>query len=188
MNYSACHERGTKSQQYSNLRPPKHRAGALSTWVTETSWRARPYTWFILTVLAPSTNTANNDHAVSCEYSKPLVLPHQTQWSQKTEQSPSWDGNNLWKETYKHFSKSSKDSVNRRKLQFSLYKPFRSSFKAVYDFAEQACVQLLKYYNRCSCGSALQMPDKKIASSHRSVFGQIQNRKPPELFCLLNKL
>ena len=94
----------------------------------------------------------------------------------------------IYERRHKHFSKSSTDSVNRRKLQFSLYKPFRSSFKAVYDFAEQACVQLLKYYNRCSCGSALQMPDKKIASSHRSGFGQIQNRKPPELFCLLNKL
>ena len=51
------------------------------------------------------------------------------------------------------------------KLQLSLYKPFRSSFKAVYDFADQARVQLLKYYNRCSCGSALQMPDKNRLES-----------------------
>ena len=35
--------------------------------------------------------------SVSCECTKPLVLPHQTQWSQKTEQSPAWEGNNLWK-------------------------------------------------------------------------------------------
>ena len=26
--------------------------------------------------------------SVSCEYTKPLVVPHQTQWSQRTEQSP----------------------------------------------------------------------------------------------------
>ena len=32
------------------------------------SRRARPYTWFIFTVLAPSANTTNNDHVVSCEY------------------------------------------------------------------------------------------------------------------------
>ena len=31
-------------RQDSNLRPPKHRAGALSIWATENSWRARPYT------------------------------------------------------------------------------------------------------------------------------------------------
>ena len=37
------------------------------------------------------------------------------------------------------------DSVNRPKSQLSLYKPFTSSFKAVYDFAEKArVVQLLK--------------------------------------------
>ena len=30
-----------------NLWPPKHRAGVLSTWATENSWRARPYTRFI---------------------------------------------------------------------------------------------------------------------------------------------
>ena len=29
-------------RQDSNLRPPKHRAGALFTWATEDSWRARP--------------------------------------------------------------------------------------------------------------------------------------------------
>ena len=36
-----------RSQQDSNLLPPKHLAGALSTWATENSWRARPYTRFI---------------------------------------------------------------------------------------------------------------------------------------------
>ena len=35
--------------------------------------------------------------SVSCECTKPLVLSNQTQWSQKTEQSPAWEGNNLWK-------------------------------------------------------------------------------------------
>ena len=30
-----------------NLLPPKHLAGALSTWATENSWIARPYTRFI---------------------------------------------------------------------------------------------------------------------------------------------
>ena len=82
--------------------------------------------------------------SVSWEYTfkrKPLVLPHQTQWLQKTEQSPAWEGNNLWKENYEYFLKSSAqqlDSVNRPKLQLSLYKPLRSSFKAVYDFALKA--------------------------------------------------
>ena len=33
-------------RQDSNLWPPKHRTGALSTWTTENSWRARPYTRF----------------------------------------------------------------------------------------------------------------------------------------------
>ena len=190
--YSACHERGTKktSESPTGFEPTTSQtpAGALSTWATENSWRARPYTWFIFTVLALSANTTNKDHAVSCEYTKPLVLPHQTQWSQKTEQSPAWDGNNLWKETYKYFSNSSTDShgVNRRKLQFSLYKPFRSSFKVVHDSVEQACVQLLKYYNQCSCGSALQMPDKNRLESPLGVWTNPDwNGKPPEHFCLL---
>ena len=51
MNLSACYERGTKkkklnSRQDSHVWPPKHRAGALSTWVTENSWSARPCTRF----------------------------------------------------------------------------------------------------------------------------------------------
>ena len=60
--------------------------------------------------------------SVSWEYTfkrKPLVLPHQTQWLQKTEQSPAWEGNNLWKEKYEYFSKNSAqrlDSVNRPKI------------------------------------------------------------------------
>ena len=33
-------------RQDSNIWPPKHRTGALSTWTTENSWRARPYTRF----------------------------------------------------------------------------------------------------------------------------------------------
>ena len=33
-------------RQDSNLWPPKHRAGALSTWATKNSWRARPNTYF----------------------------------------------------------------------------------------------------------------------------------------------
>ena len=42
----ACHERGTKKKnlspwQDSNLWPPKHRAGALSTWATENSFLAQ---------------------------------------------------------------------------------------------------------------------------------------------------
>ena len=48
--------------------------------------------------------------------------------------------------------------------------PFRSSFKAVYDFVEQARVQLLKYYNRCSWGSALQMSDKNRLDSPLGVW------------------
>ena len=36
-----------RPHQDSNLWPSKHRAGALSTWATENSWRARPYTRFI---------------------------------------------------------------------------------------------------------------------------------------------
>ena len=35
-------------RQDSNLWSPKHQADALSTWATENSWRARPYTRFIL--------------------------------------------------------------------------------------------------------------------------------------------
>ena len=34
-------------RQDSNLWPPKHRAGALFTWATKNSWRARLYTRFI---------------------------------------------------------------------------------------------------------------------------------------------
>ena len=41
---------GTKKnlspRQESNLWPPKHRAGGLSTWARKNSWRARPYTYF----------------------------------------------------------------------------------------------------------------------------------------------
>ena len=49
--------------------------------------------------------------------------------------------------------------------------PFRSSFKAVYDFVERArVVQLLKYYNRCSCGSALEMSDKNRLDSPLGVW------------------
>ena len=41
------------------------------------------------------------------------------------------------------------------KHQLSLYKPFRSSFKAVYDFTEKLHFQLPKFFK-----SALQMLDK----------------------------
>ena len=34
-------------RQDSNLWPPKHWVGALSTWTTENSWKARPYARFI---------------------------------------------------------------------------------------------------------------------------------------------
>ena len=34
-----------------NQWPPKHQAGTLFTWATENSWRARPYTRFILFLL-----------------------------------------------------------------------------------------------------------------------------------------
>ena len=33
-------------RQDSNIWPPKHRTDALSTWATENSWRARPYSYF----------------------------------------------------------------------------------------------------------------------------------------------
>ena len=39
--------RNLSPRQNSNLWPPKHVAGALSSWATENSWRARPYTRFI---------------------------------------------------------------------------------------------------------------------------------------------
>ena len=51
MKWSKCLEHGKKKnlspRQDSNLWPPKHRAGALFTWATKNSWRARPYTRFI---------------------------------------------------------------------------------------------------------------------------------------------
>ena len=61
------------------------------------------------TVLAPTANMTTRLQAVSlflllavyykqwsisCEYTWPSVLPHQAQWSQRTEQLPAWDANN----------------------------------------------------------------------------------------------
>ena len=50
MNLSACYERGTKKKSEFltgfKAMTPKHWAYALSTSVTENSWRARPYTRF----------------------------------------------------------------------------------------------------------------------------------------------
>ena len=40
----------------------------------------------------------------------PPFPPGQTQWLQRTDQSPAWDPNNEWKENYKQLSKSSTDS------------------------------------------------------------------------------
>ena len=65
----------------------------------------------VFTVLAPAANTTNIDYeqslfsycsqseanniwSVSCELTKSLFLPHQTKWSQRTDQSPAWDPNN----------------------------------------------------------------------------------------------
>ena len=174
MKYSACHDRGKKKKSKSptGLEPmtsqtPGGRSNHLS--YTEASWRARPYTGFIFTVLAPSAKTTNNDHVVSCEYTKPLVMPHKIQWSQKKKQSPAWYGNNwpkLQLSLYNHLEVHSRWYMilwNRRAYSFS-------------NIITGAPGDL-----HCRCLT-------KIASIRRSVFGQIENRKPPEHSCLLNKL
>ena len=156
-------------RQDSNLWPPKHPADALITWATETSWRARPYTAFIFTVLAPSAKTTNNDHVVSCEYTKPLVIPHKIQWSRKKKQSPAWYGN------------------NRPKLQLSLYNHLEVHSRRYMILRNRRAYSFSNIITgapgdrHCRCLT-------KIASIRRSVFGQIENRKPPEHSCLLNKL
>ena len=174
-------------RQDSNLRPSKHRAGALFTWATENSWTVRPYTWFIFTVLALSANTTNKDYAVSCEYTKLWSRPIKHNGHKKQNSRQPETGIIYERTHYKHFSKSSTDSVNWRKLQFSLtnhlevhsrrYMILRN--RRAYSFSNIITGVLVDRH--CSCLT-------KIASSHRSVFGQIQNRKPPEHFCLINKL
>ena len=75
--------------------------------------------------------------SVSCEYTRPLVLSHQTERSQKIEQSPvAWDVkserriiNNYQKAQRIVFTKASALSLQMV--------PFRSSFKTVYVFMEK---------------------------------------------------
>ena len=45
---SVWQRKNLSPRQDSNLSPPNHRAGALSAWATENSWRVRPYTTFIV--------------------------------------------------------------------------------------------------------------------------------------------
>ena len=88
--------------------------------------------------------------SVSCEYTGPLVLPHQTEWSQRIEQSPvAWDAkserrfmNNYQKAQWIVFTKASALSLQTV--------PFRSSFKTVYVFLEKGVLWI----------SALQVSDK----------------------------
>ena len=118
----------------------------------------------IFTVLVPVANTTNNDQfRVNAQNLWSCLIKHNGRKKRNSRQPE-------WKVIYEHFLKSSTDSVNQPKLELSLYKPFRSSSKAVYDFAEQARVQFLKYYNRWSCGSALQMPDKNRLESPLGVW------------------
>jgi len=63
----------------------------------------------------------NEQWSASCEYPRPLFLPHQTQESQRTEQSPTWDAKLIMKGEliFRELSKSSMDSF---------YQSFRSLF------------------------------------------------------------
>lgn len=69
------------------------------------------------------------------------------------------------------------------KLQLSLYKQFRSSFKSVYGFTGKSLVQLLIKILQIivSIGIAMSsVTDKNRCSAAGSVFGQFQYTKPPE--------
>ena len=69
------------------------------------------------------------------------------------------------------------------KLQLSLYKQFRSSFKSVYGFTEKSLVQLLIKILQIivTIGIAMSsVTDKNRCSAAGSVFGQFQYTKPPE--------
>ena len=82
MNLSPCYERGTKkknlnSRQNSHLWPPKHRAGALSTWVTESSWSARSGTRFTtqfdIDIADPCSIQETQKWVETCNSRSPLV-------------------------------------------------------------------------------------------------------------------
>ena len=102
-------------------------------------------------------------------------VPYQTQWSQRTEQSPAWDSNNE-RRIINNCQKLQR-TVFAKANQLFLYRPFRSSFKTVYFYPEKAV------YRRCKC-----LERTIIDLNWRSVFGKIKYTKLPEHLCLLNKL
>ena len=92
--------------------------------------------------------------SVSCEYTRPLVLPHQTAWSQRTEQSPvTWDTNNE-RRIINNCQKAQRIGFFYQCLSSFFTHPwfrsYNSSFKKVYVFAEKAFLWI----------SALQMSGK----------------------------
>ena len=121
--------------------------------------------------------------SVSCEYTRPLVLPHQTEWSQRTEQSPvTWDTNNERRiinncqkaQRIVFFTNASALSLHTGDLEATIVHSRRYMFLR----KRRSCE-----YRHCRCLARIA-----IALNRRSVFGQIQYTKPPENLCLLNKL
>ena len=173
-------------RQDSNLRPPKHRAGALSTWAPENSWRARPYTWFIFTVLAPSAITTNKDHAVSWDTLNLWSCPikhngHKKQNSRQPETRIIYERRhiNIFQKVQRMVLTDGNFSslfTNHLEVHSRRYMILRN--RRAYSFSNITTGVLVDRHCRCLT---------KIMRLE-SVFGQIQNRKPSEHFCLLNKL
>ena len=176
-------------RQDSNPWPPKHRAGALSTWATD--WLTESEAIYLVHFYC-SGSLSKHDKQWSCSF---VWILTQNLWScliictmvAKTRTVASLRRDNLWKENYKHLFKSSTDSVNRPKLQFYLYNHLEVHSKRCMILRNRRAYSFSNIITgapgdrHCRCLT-------KIASNRRSVYGQIENRKPPEHFCLLNKL
>ena len=159
-------------RQDSNPWPPKHRAGALSTWATD--WLTESEAIYLVHFYCPGS-LSKHDKQWSCSF---VWILTQNLWScliictmvAKTRTVASLRRDNLWKENYKHLFKSSTDSVNRPKLQFYLYNHLEVHSKRYMILRNRRAYNFSNILTGALVPIGLQMPDKNRLESPLGVW------------------
>ena len=118
--------------------------------------------------------TTDNDH-LRVNTQKPLVLPRQGQWSQRTGQSPA------------------RDSNNERRIINKYQKVQRTVSTKTSALTKHLEVHSRRYTflwkrRSCECRHCRCLARIVIALNRRLVVRKIQYAKPPKHLCLLNEL
>ena len=159
-------------RQDSNPWPPKHRAGALSTWATD--WLTESEAIYLVHFYC-SGSLSKHDKQWSCSF---VWILTQNLWScliictmvAKTRTVASLRRDNLWKENYKHLFKSSTDGVNRPKLQFYLYNHLEVHSKRYMILRNRRAYSFSNIITGALVPIGLQMPDKNRLESPLGVW------------------